>query len=671
MCPKFLKRGVETMKLKKKWSAAGLLVAMGIVYGDIGTSPLYVMKGLIAGNNGEIDEAFLLGSVSLIFWTITLLTTVKYVMIALNADNKGEGGIFSLYTLVRHMGKFLVIPAIIGGAALLADGVLTPAVTVTSAIEGLRTLPIFTEVFGYSQDVIVIITLVILLVLFSFQRFGTDIVGKLFGPIMLLWFTFLLVSGFANLLQDVSVLRAINPIYGIRLLFSPDNHLGLFILGNIFLATTGAEALYSDLGHVGKSNIHLSWPYVKISLLVNYFGQVAYLLSTDIHQFKEMNPFFQMIADPLMPLAVGFATLAAIIASQALITGSFTLVSEAMRLKLLPRLHVLYPGKSRNQQYIPAISFILWLSTSLVVLTFQSSTKMEAAYGLSITVTMLMTTFLLYFYLRQTHHKPLFAILVPLFFAGIEFVFLLSSLTKLMHGGYVAVLMALVIIFIMYIWHRANQITDGLIEHRAIKPYLAQLRHLREDVSFPILQTNVVYLTKYMVDDVIDAPILYSILDKNPKRARVYWFVNVSVTDEPYTQAYEIDTLGTDFVVLVKLHLGFRVNQEVNVYLRQIVTELMATGEIKKQVQTYSVSANREVGDFRFVLLNEELSHASELSTWSRFIMQTKFTIRQLTVTPAKWFGLEFSEVLVERTPLVLGSYRRQKLERIGTGQHD
>lgn len=653
------------MKQTRKWSTAGLLIAMGIVYGDIGTSPLYVMKGLIAGNQGKINEPFLIGSVSLIFWTITLLTTVKYVMIALQADNNGEGGIFSLYTLVRPMGKFLVIPAIIGGAALLADGVLTPAVTVTSAIEGLRTLPIFTEIFGYSQGVIVIITLVILLILFSFQRFGTDTVGKLFGPIMFLWFTFLLVSGFANLLQDISVLRALNPIYGLRLLTSPDNHLGLFILGNVFLATTGAEALYSDLGHVGKSNIHMSWPYVKISLIVNYFGQVAYLLSTDIRQFPEMNPFFQMIADPLMPMAVIFATLAAIIASQALITGSFTLVSEAMRLKILPRLHVLYPGKSRNQQYIPVVNFILWLTTSIVVIGFQSSTKMEAAYGLSITVTMLMTTFLLHFYLRQKGYNPIFSMGVPLFFTVIETIFLLSSLDKFAHGGYVAVLMALAIIAIMYIWYKGSQITDGLVGHLSLRHYLPQLDKLRHDNTLPLLQTNVVYLSKYMADDEIDAPILYSILDRNPKRAHVYWIVNVSVTDEPFTKQYEIDTLGTDYVVMVKLYLGFRVSQEVNVYLRQIVSDLMASGDIKKQVQTYSVSENREVGDFRFVMLNEELSHAGKLSAWSRVIMQTKFAIRQITVTPAKWFGLQFSEVLVERTPLVIGDCRRDRLERI------
>lgn len=653
------------MKLNKKWSTAGLLIAMGIVYGDIGTSPLYVMKGLIAGNHGQVTEPFLLGSVSLIFWTITLLTTVKYVMIALEADNNGEGGIFSLYTLVRPMGKFLIIPAIIGGAALLADGVLTPAVTVTSAIEGLRTLPIFTELFGYSQEVIVIITLAVLLILFSFQRFGTDTVGKLFGPIMFLWFTFLLLSGFANLLQDVSVLRALNPIYGIRLLTSPDNHLGLFILGNVFLATTGAEALYSDLGHVGKTNIHLSWPYVKLSLIINYFGQVAYLLSTDIRQFPEMNPFFQMIADPLMPLAVIFATLAAIIASQALITGSFTLVSEAMRLKILPRLHVLYPGKSRSQQYIPVVNAILWLSTSFVVIIFQSSTKMEAAYGLSITVTMLMTTFLLHFYLRQKGYHPLFSAGVPLFFTVIETIFLLSSLDKFVHGGYFAVVLALIIIALMFIWYKGSQITDGLVDRLSVRAYLPQLEHLSHDQSLPLLQTNVVYLTKFMENDEIDAPILYSILDRNPKRAHVYWLVNVSVTDEPFTKEYEVDTLGTDYVVMVKLNLGFRVNQEVNLYLRQIVSDLMASGEIKKQVQTYSVSENREVGDFRFVILNDALSHAGNLSTWSRFIMQTKFAIRQITVTPAKWFGLEFSDVLVERTPLVIGECRQDKLERI------
>ncbi len=401
---------------------AGLLVAMGVVYGDIGTSPLYVMKAIVEDNGGlrGINPEFVLGSVSLIFWTLTLLTTIKYVVIALNADNHGEGGIFSLYTLVRKGSKYLIVPAMIGGAALLADGVLTPAVTVTTAIEGLRGIPQFFDRFGNNQNIIVIITLVIIFVLFMVQRFGTEIVGKAFGPIMFLWFTFLGVMGLINFSQDWTVIRALNPYYAIRLLFSPDNRLGLFILGNIFLATTGAEALYSDLGHVGKLNIRLSWPYVKLCLVLNYFGQAAWLLNIyqnqEVQQINNLNPFFQMLPKGWLIIGVGFATIAAVIASQALITGSFTLVSEAIKLKLLPRLKIMYPGNSIGQMYIPAVNLILWLACSLIVVTFRTSHHMEAAYGLSITVTMLMTTVLLYFYLIQSNYSKWFAWIVSFFF---------------------------------------------------------------------------------------------------------------------------------------------------------------------------------------------------------------------------------------------------------------
>jgi KUP system potassium uptake protein len=420
---------VATTHNTKKISMAGLLVAMGVVYGDIGTSPLYVMKSIVEDNGGlsGINPDFVIGSVSLIFWTLTLLTTIKYVVIALNADNHGEGGIFSLYTLVRKGGKYLIIPAMIGGAALLADGVLTPAVTVTTAIEGLRGIPQFFDQFGNNQNVIVIITLVIIFVLFMVQRFGTDIVGKAFGPIMFAWFTFLGVMGLMNFSQDWTVIRALNPYYAIQLLFSADNKLGLFILGNIFLATTGAEALYSDLGHVGKRNIRLSWPYVKICLVINYFGQAAWLLNVyqnpEAQQIKNLNPFFQMMPQSWIVIGVAFATVAAVIASQALITGSFTLVSEAIKLKLLPRLKIMYPGNSIGQMYIPAVNLILWIACSLVVVTFRTSHHMEAAYGLSITVTMLMTTALLYFYLIQNGHSRWLAYLVTFFFGAIEVVF--------------------------------------------------------------------------------------------------------------------------------------------------------------------------------------------------------------------------------------------------------
>lgn len=652
-----------------KISFAGLLVAMGVVYGDIGTSPLYVMKAIVEENGGlaSINRDFILGAVSLIFWTLTILTTVKYVIIALKADNHGEGGIFSLYTLVRNQGKFLIIPAMIGGAALLADGVLTPAVTVTTAIEGLRGIPEFFDRFGMDQNIIVIITLVILLVLFSMQRFGTDMVGKAFGPVMFLWFTFLGVMGILNFSRDLSVISALNPVYAVKLLFSADNHLGIFILGNIFLATTGAEALYSDMGHVGKRNIHVSWPYVKICLMLNYLGQAAWLTNvyqdTDIQAIEQLNPFFRMLPNGWMVIGVGFATIAAVIASQALISGSFTLVSEAIKLKLLPRMKIIYPGKTIGQMYIPVINTLLWIACSLVVLTFRTSSHMEAAYGLSITVTMLMTTLLLFFFMKQKGHSLVTSLIITLFFGGIETIFFISSAIKFFHGGFVAVLIALVILLVMAIWEGANIIEENVSDEVNLRDYLPQLTTLRDDQTIPLYQTNVVFLVPRLSGDEIERQFVYSILDKRPKRAQVYWFVNVDVTDEPFTQEYEVDTMGTDFVIKVKLHLGFRIEQEVNVYIRQIIHDLMKSGRIPQQPQKYSIIPGRNVGDFQFILIQKILSNNTVLSKWQRQIMQAKLFIKRHTMSPENWFGLEYSDVLYETVPLVIGAPRKTRLK--------
>lgn len=655
----------------KKVTAGGLLVAMGVVYGDIGTSPLYVMKALVEDNGGlrTLTPDFILGSVSLVFWTLTLLTTIKYVLIALNADNHGEGGIFSLYTLVRKNSRYLIIPAIIGGAALLADGVLTPAVTVTTAIEGLRGIPVFFDRFGNDQSIIVGITLAILLVLFALQRFGTEFVGKAFGPIMLGWFTFLGIVGVMNFAGDLSVIRALDPRYAINLLFSPDNSAGLFILGNIFLATTGAEALYSDLGHVGKKNIYASWPYIKICLMLNYFGQAAWLLQVyqnpTYQEIENLNPFFQALPQGWTVFGVSFATLAAIIASQALLSGSFTLVSEAIKLKLLPRMQIIYPGASIGQMYIPTLNTLLWIACSGVVLFFQTSTRMEAAYGLAITVTMLMTTILLYFYLHQNKKTRFLAPFITLFFAAIEGIFFISSATKFFHGGYVAILLASVIIGVMLIWEWGNRIQENAAEEVALSTYIPQLKQLREDDSLPLSQTNVVFMVPKLQDDQIGQQFIYSILDKRPKRAKVYWFVNVEVTDEPYTKKYEVSMADTDFIVKLKLYLGFRVPQEVNLYIRQIIQELMKDGRLPLQPQRYSLTPGRNVGDFQFVMIEEELSNATALSKWQKQVMQTKLFIKRHTISPERWFGLEYSDVVHETVPLVIGQMKESSLTEL------
>lgn len=653
-----------------KLTLAGILVTLGVVYGDIGTSPLYVMRSVISNNGGleSVSENFILGTLSLVFWTLTILTTIKYVLITLKADNKGEGGIFSLFTLVRKQSKWLIIPAMIGGSALLADGMLTPAVTVTSAVEGLKLIPSFNDFFGNNQNNIVIIVIFIITTLFFIQHLGTDFIGKLFGPIMLIWFGSLAFFGIINLCNDWSLLRAFSPHYAINILFSDENKLGFFILGGIFLCSTGAEALYSDLGHVGKKNIYFTWPFVKICLLINYFGQGSWILAAKrnpaFNGIDDINPFFQMIPNSLLMFGIIISTLAAIIASQALISGSFTLVSEAIKLNLFPKLHTLYPSNSKGQLYIPAINKILWLVCILVVLYFKSSEKMEAAYGLAITVTMLMTTILLFNYLLKIKTPFIISLITFIFFAVFEFSFFIANVVKFTHGGFVAVLIALMIFLVMYVWIKSYYIKMSLLENVRITDFKDQLNNLCKDDARPKFATNLVYLTNSISSKKIERKILYSILDKRPKKADVYWFVHICVTDEPYQADYIVDTFGTSYIVRVQLNLGFRVDQNLNVFLRQISTELVESGEIELQSRTYTTMKDRKVGDFRFILIQEQLSQGINLKLWKSIILKLNLFIKRFTVSPSKWFGLDTSDVYIEKVPLFLGHSNPTILER-------
>lgn len=658
-------------KTLKKTTLSGILVTLGVVYGDIGTSPLYVMKALLEGNGGieNVTESFIIGSVSLVFWTLTLLTTIKYVLIALRADNHGEGGIFALFALVKKRARWLIIPAMLGGAALLADGILTPAVTVTTAIEGLRAIPELTHASFMHQNTIVIIVIIIISFLFLIQRFGTESVGKLFGPVMLIWFTTLAVIGLFNFAGNFSLLRALNPMYAIEVLMSPTNKSGLLILGTVFLATTGAEALYSDMGHVGKKNIYITWPYVKICLILNYLGQAAWILRSihnpELANVEALNPFYMMVPQQFMVALVFLATMAAIIASQSLITGSYTLVSEAIKLNMLPRLSIKYPSNNKGQMYIPSVNNMLWITCIGVVLYFRTSASMEAAYGLAITVTMLMTTVLLYEYLRLKNHSFLTSISIILFFGSIEFMFFISSLSKFFHGGFVAAFIALAIYAVMYIWTRGNLVMKKARRFVNIQDYVPQIALLRNDTELPHYITNLVYLTSDYTYDTIDYKIMYSLLDRKPKRAKVYWFLNVEVTDQPYGAAYHIDTFDNNYVFKIHLYLGFRMKQHINLYLRQIVHELMDKGIIDQQPQRYSTQEGRNVGDFGFVLLREELVSDSQLTGFERFIMSSKLTLKKWTVLPERWFGLQYSEVQTETVPLVIGSPKKVEIKHI------
>ncbi|WP_270575328.1 KUP/HAK/KT family potassium transporter [Candidatus Collinsella stercoripullorum] len=640
-------------------SIGAMLVTLGVVYGDIGTSPMYVTKALLAGQGGimSVTEEFILGALSLVIWTVTLLTTVKYVLVSLRADNHGEGGIFALYSIVRRCARWLIIPAMLGGSALLADGVLTPAVTITTAVEGLRTIPELHAVIGDNQVKVVIITLVIVCLLFAVQRAGTSKIGRAFGPVMTFWFLFLGVTGFMHVVENPVVLVAFNPLRGIAFLLSPNNHAGIMILGSCFLATTGAEALYSDMGHVGRGNIYATWPFVKVCLILSYLGQGAWLLANagnaSLADIADLNPFFQMLPDMIRPFGVILSTCAAIIASQALITGAFSLVSEASRLDLMPHMQVFYPAETKGQLYIPMVNNVMWVGCIIVVLLFQSSAHMEAAYGLAITITMLCTTVLLFVYLHRIRHVRLFPWVFLAFFVALEGFFFVSSLTKFFHGGYFTILLALLIMSIMVSWYNGSAVERRQANLLPIRNYLEQLDRLRHDSTYDKLCDNLVYLTNNTRTDYLDRDILYSIFDKHPKRAAAYWFLNVEVTDEPRTFEYSVENFGTDYVFRVHLYLGYKVNQRVNAYLRQIVGDLSASGELPPQKSDYSVyNTPGPIGSFRFCMVYKTLAPESDVEASERSAIALKYAIRRHAGSPVQWYGLENSNVIYEYVPL-------------------
>ncbi len=634
------------------------LVTIGIVYGDIGTSPMYVMKSIVADNGGlpGVSTEFIVGGLSLVIWSITLLTTVKYVLIAMKADNNGEGGIFSLYSLVRKCGKWLIFPAMLGGSALLADGVLTPAVTVTTAVEGLRSIPMVDRLLGAGQGQVILITLLIISGLFSIQHAGTSKIGKAFGPVMLIWFSFLGVTGLLHIFENPVVLSAFNPVHAVRILFSPANKRGFMILGSVFLAATGAEALYSDMGHVGREHIYRSWPFVKICLILNYLGQGAWVLSNRgdnvLALIEDMNPFFLMLPQSLRPVAVLLGALAAIIASQALITGSYTLVSEAIRLDLMPHMLIRYPSDTKGQLYIGTVNTALWIGCSLVVLYFRSGTRMESAYGLAITVTMLMTTLLLAVYLMKVRKKPVLAVFVLVVFGAIESVFFFSSLAKFAHGGYVAVIMAMLLFGIMVIWHKGTELEQKYSVRLKVRDYLSNLAALRNDEKTPPCADNLVYIDKSDDPETLDRDILYSILDRDPKRAAAYWFFSIHLMDEPDVVRYKLEIFGTDYIFRVRLELGFKNDQFLNAYLRPIVSDLLASGELPRQEKRFSIYGPSDVGTFKFGFIRRSVASGTELTRFEEFILTAKYRIREMIGSQIHWYGLDTSSLIIESVPL-------------------
>lgn len=636
-----------------KVSAAGLLITLGIIYGDIGTSPLYVMTA-IAGQ-APISELMVLGSISAVFWTLTLQTTVKYVLLTLQADNRGEGGIFSLYALLKRRFPYLIIGTIIGGAMLLADGMITPPISISSAVEGLR---------YFKPDIQTMpIVIGIIAVLFLIQRTGTHIVGKAFGPIMLIWFTMLAVLGINQLALNPGVLKAINPMYMVEFLSSSRE--AFVLLGAIFLCTTGAEALYSDMGHCGKKNIRVSWMFVKFCLLANYFGQGAWMLEHLGVPLGDQRPIYEIMPDWFRVIGVVIATAAAIIASQALISGSFTLVSEAIRLHFFPKFTVKFPSNVKGQIYIPVVNTAMMLGCIAIVLYFKESSAMEAAYGLAITVTMLMTSVLLFYYLKMRHWNIMLIWAIMLVFFTVESVFLFANLAKFMHGGFVTLIIGAAIILLMYVCFRGGQIKSRLVNAVKIEDFRHKLKALSQDTTLPKYATHLIYLSKVKQDDQVEPIILYSILQKRPKRADFYWFVNIDVTDEPYTMEYKVNIIEKNDIIRVRFKLGFRVQQKISYFLKIVINDLVKSGEINLDPYYHAFSDKNYIGDFRFVMIEEEISQENELPLIDELTLQAYNSVKQTAASPEKWFGLDESMVSHELVPVVIRSQKPVHLHRI------
>ncbi len=633
-----------------KVTVGGLIVTLGIIYGDIGTSPLYVMKAIM----GEvpIKEEVVLGALSCIFWTLTLQTTLKYVLLTLQADNNGEGGIFSLYTLLKRFKKrWMIVPAIIGGSCLLADGFITPPISVSSAVEGLK-------VFNPTINTIAIV-IGILFVLFFIQRLGTKFLGKFFGPMMLIWFSMLGILGMAQIVSDFTVFKALNPYYAIHLLSI--HHEGFYVLGFVFLCTTGAEALYSDMGHCGRNNIRVSWIFVKTMLVLNYFGQGVYLMKYSGKTLTDLgtsgnpgNPFYLLMPDWFLPIGIIIATSAAIIASQALISGSFTMISEAMRLNFWPKVSVKFPTELKGQLYIPSINWLLFFGCCSIVLYFEESSKMEAAYGLAIIICMLMTTSLLGMFMATRRYNLWVILLIIAVYLVIEGAFFIANVDKFHNGGYVSVIITGVLSVVMTVWYTAKKIRSGYTEFTKVDNYKTVLSELSNDLSIPKYATHLVYLTNAQFSDEIESKVLYSILQKRPKRADLYWFVHVNVVDEPYKMEYRTREIIEGDVIRVDFYLGFRVAPRINLLFKQVVKDMVEKGEVDITSRYESLNRNNVIGDFKFVIIEKFMSYDNELPWYERIILDIYHVLKKVSLSEGRAFGLDSSSVKVEKFPIVI-----------------
>jgi KUP system potassium uptake protein len=638
----------------KKLSLAGLLVTLGVVYGDIGTSPLYTVNAIITGGRENINELLVYGSLSCVFWTLTLQTTIKYIIITLRADNKGEGGIFALFALLRKKSKWAAFLTMIGGAALLADGVITPAITVTSSVEGLRLI---------NPDIPVIpIVLIIFAGLFFIQQFGTRFVGNTFGPIMVIWFGMLGITGLYQLIYHPAILAALSPHYAFKFLSEYPG--GFILLGAVFLCTTGAEALYSDLGHCGRTNIRVSWIFVKTALVLNYFGQGAWVM-LNLPSAEKANPFFAIMPQWFLLSGILIATAAAIIASQALISGSFTLLSEAVSLNFWPKVRILHPTYVRGQVYIPFVNWLLWILCSLIVIAFGKSTNMEAAYGLAITITMIMTTLLLSYYLYQKGMNHRLVLIMAGLLLTIEGSFLIANLHKFKNGGWFTLLLAFVYFMIMLGWYMGRKIKNRYTTFSKLSDYKQLILDLHEDKSVPKIATNLVYIIKANIKEQVESKVLYSILQKQPKRAETYWLLHVDIVDDPDRFEYDFTQIIPGVLHRVDFHLGFKVEPKINLYFREVLEDLTKSGEINLISSFDSLKKYNFTGDFKFILIDRVMLRDYKLSAWENFILTLHSISRLFGIPDEKALHLDSTNTIVEQVPITIEHSIDSRINRI------
>lgn len=643
-----------------KVTAASLLVALGIIYGDIGTSPLYALKAVIGTR--KIEEILVYGGVSAIFWTLVIQTSIKYIWLTLRADNNGEGGIFSLYALVRRYGKKLVIPAILGATTLLADGIITPPISVASAIEGLGMVDQFKNTFQPGNTITVASVVLILSLLFFFQRFGTQTIGKLFGPIMAVWFSMLLVVGISQIIEHPNIIKALNPYYAYEMLAQYPK--GFWLLGSVFLCTTGAEALYSDLGHCGIKNIRISWIFVKTSLVFCYLGQAAWLMNQSDNFLNGRNPFFEIMPQWFLLPSIIIATLATIIASQALISGSYTLISEAINLNFWPRVAVRQPSETKGQIYIPSVNYVLWFGCVLMILYFRSSEHMEAAYGFSITITMMMTTLLLGYFLRyRLKWNPIAVWSIVGLFAIVESSFFIANVAKIKER-WMFLFFELGIFMVMYIWYKARIIHNRYTKFTELGKFSLQLAELSEDDSIPKFATHLIYLSKADRRHHIEEKIIKSIFSKKPKRADVYWFLHLNRTNEPYTLSYNVTELIDDKVIKININVGFRIQPKTELYFKKIVQELVANKELNLHIRPDGSTKYNSEPDFKFVVLEKYLSVENDFCINDNLLLNGHRYLKELGISDEKAFGLDKSDVIVEQVPLVYQPITNIELKR-------